>query len=430
MGVWKALKHSIKNGDKGQSEILRFFIFVIVALLIIAYVLPPLFGLFGPSLNTTSAISLLESEGYWVLAANGCYPGNWIPCVDGTHSLGSDDNRWKDLWLSSPTIYLGNVTISNSGSQIDIDGQLVLHDEGKVWMEIQPDLDYATVQAFGKPTQVYRGVHSGFSLPIYNNDNEQLYVSMDVPREWDGITNPIAHIHCYLPVGDGFDWYSPTGHIESASWISESWSYDNNLGTYTSCSVPGYSWSEAITFTFDTNNYDKIRFYADYAPTFINKIDIDAHYNNVWNGVYEGDYADEVWVEKSLGGLYEVDSYRIRFYNSYVNSLTARLHETSMAGIVSGKFNLELGYCSYTPSDNDIVPQFPVIASKEVGTMPGDYLSYLVNIPIDCSGMTTCDELGIRLRRIAASDNELSSEVVITHIGVQFLRDKLGEITP
>jgi len=422
--VWKWFKKIFSNGKVGQAKIITIILIAIMIIIVAGFIPLVTAG------KTNYAIGLLEGQGYWVLASGECYPEDFIPCVNGTQSLGSDANRWKDLWLTSPTIYLGNVTISNSGSQIDIDGQLVLHDGGKVWMEIQPDLDYATVQAFGKPTQVYRGVHPGFSLPVYNNDNEELYVALDVPREWDGITNPIVHIHCYLPVGDGFDWYSPTGHTESVPWISESWSYDDNLSTYASCSVPGYSWSDPITFTFDTNNYDKIRFYADYAPTFINKIDIDAHYNNTWNDVYEGTYDDEVWIEKSLGDLYEVDSYRIRFYNSYSNSLTARLYETSMAGIVSGKVKLELGYCSYTPSDNDIVPESPVVVSEEVETMPGNYLSYLVNIPIDCSSMTACDELGIRLKRIAASDNELSGEVVITHIGIQFLRDKLGEITP
>lgn len=302
MGLWRKLINWVKNGEKGQGDILRFFTFIIIALLIITLIIPPLFDLFSPRLTTASAIELLQNQGYLVLARDACYPGEFIPCVSGAKSLGSDTNRWKDLWLAAPTIYLGSVTISNSGTQIDIDGQLVMHGEGKVWLEIQPDLDYATIAAKGSPTQVYYGTNTGFSLPIYNpkKPNEQLLLSLDVPRVWDGITNPFVHLHAYIP---------------------------------------------------EVGNNDK-------------------------------------------------------------------------------RFNLKLDWNAYTPYDNDILPDIPLTIIQETICVSNEaYVSYVAQFEL-IGGMTTCDQLDLRLRRIGATQDELVGEVVITHIGVMFLRDKLGEITP
>jgi len=46
----------------------------------------------------------------------------------------------------------------------------------------RPSLNYTSIVAQGKPTQVFCGAHSGFSLPIYNNDNEELFMSIKTPR--------------------------------------------------------------------------------------------------------------------------------------------------------------------------------------------------------------------------------------------------------
>lgn len=42
--------------------------------------------------------------------------GNIIPSANVTYSLGSSTNRWKDLWISGNTIYIGKETISVDGS--------------------------------------------------------------------------------------------------------------------------------------------------------------------------------------------------------------------------------------------------------------------------------------------------------------------------
>jgi hypothetical protein len=42
------------------------------------------------------------------------FTGNVEPSANITYSLGSTTNRWKDLWLSGSTIYLGNIQIQNT----------------------------------------------------------------------------------------------------------------------------------------------------------------------------------------------------------------------------------------------------------------------------------------------------------------------------
>ncbi len=46
------------------------------------------------------------------------FNGNIVPSANVTYSLGSDTNRWKDLYLSGNTIFLGDTTITTSGGAV------------------------------------------------------------------------------------------------------------------------------------------------------------------------------------------------------------------------------------------------------------------------------------------------------------------------
>jgi len=67
-----------------------------------------------------------------------------------------------------------------------------------VLLELQPDLDFVTVQALGKPTWVTQGIFGGFSLPIYGADNEELFFTICVPDRWDGTNSLLGHVHCWI----------------------------------------------------------------------------------------------------------------------------------------------------------------------------------------------------------------------------------------
>ena len=59
----------------------------------------------------------------------GGFNGNIIPSGNLTYSLGSHTNRWKDLYLGSSTIYIGNTAISSTASgTISVTPKIVLVD--------------------------------------------------------------------------------------------------------------------------------------------------------------------------------------------------------------------------------------------------------------------------------------------------------------
>ena len=99
-------------------------------------------------------------------------------------------------------------------------------------------------------------------------------------------------------------------------------------------------------------------------------------------------------------------------------------------------FNLELGWEHYTPGV-DIIPAtanlVPVQAAT--GATATQYQSYRLNfiIDYDIDGADTIiadDNLGLRIRRIDATANEIAGEVIVEHVGVVFIRDKVGVPVP
>jgi hypothetical protein len=59
--------------------------------------------------------------------------GNIYPTANVTYDLGNTTNRFKDIWLSNSTIYLGNVALSANATSLLIDGNsVVTEDSGAI----------------------------------------------------------------------------------------------------------------------------------------------------------------------------------------------------------------------------------------------------------------------------------------------------------
>ncbi len=98
-------------------------------------------------------------------------------------------------------------------------------------------------------------------------------------------------------------------------------------------------------------------------------------------------------------------------------------------------FKLQLSWEHYTPSD--VVPATSTDVEVQTATGAGaaQFQSYQVDLTIDYdihtpNNITEDDILGLRLRRIAATANECGGGIVISHLGVNFRRDKLGVSSP
>jgi fibronectin-binding autotransporter adhesin len=54
------------------------------------------------------------------------FTGNLFPSANVTYSLGNTALRWKDLWLSNSTLYIGDVSVATTGSTLTVNGANVL----------------------------------------------------------------------------------------------------------------------------------------------------------------------------------------------------------------------------------------------------------------------------------------------------------------
>jgi len=97
-------------------------------------------------------------------------------------------------------------------------------------------------------------------------------------------------------------------------------------------------------------------------------------------------------------------------------------------------FNMELSWAYF--SDGDIVPNTSTILTTEIATgTAAQFKSYHMDFILDydifpADPLVPSDEIHLKLRRLDASSNEAVGEIVITHIGIVFRRDKLGAETP
>lgn len=97
--------------------------------------------------------------------------------------------------------------------------------------------------------------------------------------------------------------------------------------------------------------------------------------------------------------------------------------------VATDAFRLYLEFETFTPGE-DVVPIIGEDIVVEILTgVVAQYQSYNVVFPIDMIGVEGDDSLGFRLQRIASSD-EIAGEVVIQHVGLVVLCDKVGSPTP
>jgi len=181
--------------------------------------------------------------------------------------------------------------------QANFHGQITMSGAGRCTLELRPDLDMTTIagQSF-VPTTVFRGVVQGYSLPVWNANSEQLFLEMHVPYRWDGVSNIVIHVECYLAAAE-------------------------------------------------TNAY----------------------------------------------------------------------------------FRLQIGYNVFT--QGDVVTSGITLVNTNTATGAGAarYQSYGPDITIPAAGIASGDMLSLRLRRVAATGQECSGEIVITHTGLVFVRNKMGK---
>jgi hypothetical protein len=87
------------------------------------------------------------------------------------------------------------------------------------YLSMRPAFVAGRIQGTAKPASVNIGAYAVYSMPIYNNDGQELYWRLQVPGRWDGASNPIYYLVVALSeaetLGDDFrmqlSWSSTNG---------------------------------------------------------------------------------------------------------------------------------------------------------------------------------------------------------------------------
>ena len=82
--------------------------------------------------------------------------------------------------------------------EIDENGYNTLYGDARYQDQKKYLFNYARITRQGKPTLVNRGIFFGFSLPIYNADDEELFACDCIPTNWDISEGVIFYIGGWL----------------------------------------------------------------------------------------------------------------------------------------------------------------------------------------------------------------------------------------
>jgi hypothetical protein len=83
--------------------------------------------------NTNAAVTISSAGTANVISVGNIavtFTGNVNPSANVTYTLGNTTNRWKDLWLSNSSIYLGNIVLAATATALTVDGVPVVTSAG------------------------------------------------------------------------------------------------------------------------------------------------------------------------------------------------------------------------------------------------------------------------------------------------------------
>ena len=136
-------------------------------------------------------------------------------------------------------------------------------EEGKVYFELRPDLDetYIRGQA-GVPTDANVGEFNGYSLPIWNEDSEELHYIICVPERWDGESQILIHVDYCLSSANQSDtsnmWELLWEHFTPNVDIVPATTNEVNVGRYFTSEDQYQSYQDWFVVDYDIDAGDPI----------------------------------------------------------------------------------------------------------------------------------------------------------------------------
>ena len=189
--------------------------------------------------------------------------------------------------------------------QISAGGILTLAGTAKKWLAVRPDIDFTTITAQGKPTQVVVGVFHGYSMPVYvAGQNEELFFNVHVPGRWDEASNPVVHLLVALAgaedVSDNFKFQISWEHLTEEDIIPVT-SHDIEVeqAVLTDRNAQYSTYELQFTIDYDVDTPDNL---ADHDDLAFRLRRIDATNPDITNEIIVLDYHVEFRVDKMFDG--------------------------------------------------------------------------------------------------------------------------------
>lgn len=105
-------------------------------------------------------------------------------------------------------------------AQIGTDGTTTLVGTAKIYKQRSFFFNYEKITGQGAPTLVTRGLFSGFTLPVYNADDQQVPSCICMPDDWDGTTDPIVYIGGWLDTANNAKKFNMQCSVETVANVN------------------------------------------------------------------------------------------------------------------------------------------------------------------------------------------------------------------
>ena len=161
------------------------------------------------------------------------FAGNLLPSANVTYSLGSTSQRWKDLWISNSTIYLGDSVLSASGNVLTVGGEAVITSTNANTIDLSGNITGGNITTAGNITGAYI-IGNGSQLTglaaSYGNANVAAYLPTYSGNVSAGNVTATGNISGSYIIGNGSQLTGLPASYGNANVASYLPTYTGNVG--------------------------------------------------------------------------------------------------------------------------------------------------------------------------------------------------------
>jgi hypothetical protein len=161
------------------------------------------------------------------------FAGNLLPTANVTYSLGSTSQRWKDLWISNSTIYLGDSVLSASGNVLTVGGESVITSTNANTIDLSGNITGGNIITAGNITGAYI-IGNGSQLTglaaSYGNANVAAYLPTYTGNVGAGNVTATGNISGSYIIGNGSQLTGLPASYGNANVASYLPTYTGNVG--------------------------------------------------------------------------------------------------------------------------------------------------------------------------------------------------------